>query len=94
MKATVSWLMQSRLPDYEVVNLSLNSYSTVHALLQLQQVVPQVGPDDIVILEYHPATNALNVANHDLPSKVPQWLRDATRRYRAAARHEGSLWQD
>jgi hypothetical protein len=62
-EATVSWLMQSRLPDYEVVNLSLNSYSTVHALLQLQGIVPQVGPDDIVILEYHAATNALNVAN-------------------------------
>jgi hypothetical protein len=62
-EATISWLMQSRLHDYEVVNLSLNSYSTVHALLQLQQIVPQVGPDDIVILEYHPASNALNVAN-------------------------------
>src|ERR1700686_3232383 len=26
-EGTVPWLMQSRLPDYEVVNLSLNSYS-------------------------------------------------------------------
>src|SRR5882757_5792303 len=33
-EGTVPWLMQSRLPDYEVVNLSLNSYSTIHALLQ------------------------------------------------------------
>jgi hypothetical protein len=61
-EGTIPWLMQSRLPDYEVVNLSLNSYSTIHALLQLQQVVPQIGPDDIVVLEYHPATNAFNVA--------------------------------
>jgi hypothetical protein len=61
-EGTVPWLMQSRLPDYEVVNLSLNSYSTIHALLQLQQLVPQIGPDDIVVLEYHPATNAFNVA--------------------------------
>ncbi len=64
-EATVPWLMQSRLPDYDVVNLSLNSYSTVHALLQLQQVTPQVGPDDIVVLEYHPASNAFNVAAPD-----------------------------
>jgi hypothetical protein len=64
-EGTMPWLMQSRLPDYEVVNLSLNSYSTVHALLQLRQLVPQVGPDDIVILEYHPATNAFNVAETD-----------------------------
>jgi hypothetical protein len=62
-EGTVPWLMQSRLPDYEVLNLSLNSYSTVHALLQLQQIAPQIGPDDIVILEYHPASNALNAAN-------------------------------
>jgi hypothetical protein len=62
-EGTVPWLMQSRLPDYEVVNLSLNSYSTVHALLQLQQLVPGIGPDDIVVLEYHPASNDFNVAN-------------------------------
>jgi hypothetical protein len=61
-EGTVPWLMQSRLPDYDVVNLSLNSYSTIHALLQLQHLVPQIGPDDIVVLEYHPATNAFNVA--------------------------------
>jgi hypothetical protein len=64
-EGTVPWLMQSRLPDYEVVNLSLNSYSTIHALLQLRQIVPRPGPDDIVILEYHPATNAFNVAETD-----------------------------
>src|SRR5258708_390907 len=64
-EATLPWLMQSRLPDYEVVNLSLNSYSTIHALLQLQHLVPQIGPDDIVVLEYHPATNAFNVAETD-----------------------------
>jgi hypothetical protein len=64
-EGTVPWLMQSRLPDYEVVNLSLNSYSTIHALLQLRQLVPQVGPDDIVVLEYHPASNAFNVAETD-----------------------------
>jgi hypothetical protein len=64
-EGTVPWLMQSRLPDYAVVNLSLNSYSTIHALLQLRQLVPQVGPDDIVVLEYHPATNAFNVAETD-----------------------------
>jgi hypothetical protein len=59
---TVPWLMQSRLPDHEVVNLSLNSYSTIQVLLQLQQLVPQPGPDDIVILEYHPVINSFNVA--------------------------------
>src|SRR5579859_2016487 len=65
-EATIPWLMQSRFPDYEVVNLTLNSYATVHALMQLQRVVPQVGPQDVVVLEYHPVTIANNVADPSL----------------------------
>lgn len=61
---TFAWLLQTRLPDYEVRNLSMTSYSTVHALLQLKQLVPQAGPDDIVVLVYHPITNDFNVASH------------------------------
>jgi hypothetical protein len=59
---TVAWLLQTRLPDYEVVNLSLTSYSTVHALLQLQRMVPPLTSGDIVVLVYHPMTNDFNVA--------------------------------
>jgi hypothetical protein len=58
---TVAWLLQTRLPNYEVVNLSVSSYSTIQALLQLQRMEPKVGKDDIVLLVYHPITNAFNV---------------------------------
>jgi hypothetical protein len=58
---TVAWLLQNRLPDYEVVNLSVSSYSTIQALLQLQRIEPKVGKDDIVLLIYHPITNEFNV---------------------------------
>lgn len=58
-----AWLLQTRLPNYDVRNLSLTSYSTVHALLQLQRLDPQAGPDDIVVLVYHPITNDFNVAS-------------------------------
>jgi hypothetical protein len=68
---TIPWLLQSRLPDFEVVNLSLNSYSTVHALLQLQQVSPKIAPDDVVVLVYHPVTNDFNVA---APATLRQFL--------------------
>ena len=61
---TLAWLLQTRLPNYDVRNLSMTSYSTVHALLQLKQLDPQAGPDDIVILVYHPITNDFNVASH------------------------------
>ncbi len=58
---TVAWLLQTRLPNYDVVNLSVSSYSTIQALMQLQQIEPKVGKDDIVLLMYHPLTNAFNV---------------------------------
>jgi hypothetical protein len=61
---TFAWLLQTRLPSYEVRNLSMTSYSTVHALLQLKQLDPQAGPEDIVVLVYHPITNDFNVASH------------------------------
>lgn len=59
---TIPWLLQSRMPNDQVLNLSLNSYSTVQALLQLSAVKPKLGPDDTVILLYHPVTTDFNVS--------------------------------
>jgi hypothetical protein len=59
---TVPWLLQARLPQYEVVNWSLTRYSTVHALLQMQQARAQIAPDDVVVLTYHPTDVEINVA--------------------------------
>jgi hypothetical protein len=61
---TFAWLLQTRLPDYDVRNMSMTSYSTVQALLQLRRLEPQPGPEDVVVLVYHPITNDFNVASH------------------------------
>jgi hypothetical protein len=58
---TMPWLVQAHLPAYQVVNLSLTSYSTVQALLQLRQMEPKIGPGDLVAIEYQPLSNELNV---------------------------------
>jgi len=63
---TIPWLLQARLPKYQVVNLSLTSYSTIQTLFQLNQMVPKVSADDIVLLTYHPVANELNVATPDV----------------------------
>ena len=63
---TIPWLIQERLPNFDVVNLSLSSYSPVHALLQLQQVSPRLGPDDIVVIDYHDVTNQFIVMSADV----------------------------
>ncbi len=60
---TMPWLLQTRLPDYRVLNLTLTSYSTLQALLQLRRLSPPLGPDDVLVLEYQPITNAFNVAD-------------------------------
>ena len=59
---TIPWLLQSRMPNDEVLNLSLNSYSTIQALVQLSSAEPKLGPDDTVILLYHPVTTDFNVS--------------------------------
>jgi hypothetical protein len=63
---TIPWEMQQRLPAYQVVNLSINSYSTIQALLQLEKIEPKVGSDDIVVIEYHQPTNKFNVEAPDV----------------------------
>jgi len=64
---TIPWLLQSRMPHDEVVNLSLTSYSTVQTLIQLRNLKPKLGADDTLMLLYHPVTSDFNVA---VPSKL------------------------
>lgn len=63
---TMPWLLQTRFPQYEVVNLSLTSYSTIQALQQLQHTSPKIGANDIVVLTYHPITNGFNVVSAEM----------------------------
>jgi hypothetical protein len=63
---TLPWLLQTRFPAYEVQNLSLTSYSTIQALQQLEHTSPKIGPDDIVVLTYHPITNGFNVVSAEM----------------------------
>jgi hypothetical protein len=63
---TIPWLMQTRFPNFDVINLSLTSYSTLHAMMQLERTSPVVTADDIVVLTYHPITNGFNVASAEM----------------------------
>jgi hypothetical protein len=63
---TIPWLIQARLPNFEVLNLSLTSYSPVQTLLRLQQLEPRLGPNDIVVIEYHELSNKLSVVASDV----------------------------
>lgn len=80
---TIPWLIQARLPKFEVINLSLTSYSTIQSLLQLERVMPSLSSNDIVVIEYHQLSNKLNVEASDvldsLKSGYETTLGDAAR---------------
>jgi hypothetical protein len=69
---TVPWQIQARLPGYEVVNLSLTSYSTVHALLQLRQIEPHIHSEDVIVIGYHELSNKFNVEPSDVLGDLSQ----------------------
>jgi hypothetical protein len=63
---TLPWLLQTRLPQFQVLNLTVTSYSSLQALMQLRRLEPPLGPDDVVVLEYQRLTNTFNVADAEL----------------------------
>jgi hypothetical protein len=60
---TVPWLLQTRLPDYEVINLALSGYSNVQQLLGYRNISAQLRPDDIVVFQYGSFDLLANVAD-------------------------------
>jgi hypothetical protein len=63
---TIPWLLQTRFPKVDVINLSLTSYSTIHSMIQLERISPAMTADDIVVLTYHLITNDFNVASAEM----------------------------
>ncbi|HTZ67179.1 MAG TPA: SGNH/GDSL hydrolase family protein [Roseiarcus sp.] len=60
---TAPWLLQTRLPDYQVINLALTGYSNVQQLLQYQKLKDNLQPDDVVVLSYSAIDLLNNVAD-------------------------------
>ena len=60
---TAPWLLQARLPNYQVVNLALTGYSNVQQLLQYRKLEDNLRPDDIVVLSYSSIDLLHNVAD-------------------------------
>lgn len=61
-KETYSWLLQERLPEYDVVNFGTEGYGTVQSLLQLQQALSSGRRPKIAVLAYasfHDIRNSL-----------------------------------
>jgi hypothetical protein len=60
---TYPWLVQERLPDYEVVNFGVGGYGTLQSLLQFQEALGRGPAPQVAVVAYgsfHDARNTLN----------------------------------
>jgi hypothetical protein len=59
---TPPWLLQARLPNYQVINLALTGYSNVQQLLQYLRIKDDLHPEDIIVFSYDADDLLRNVA--------------------------------
>jgi hypothetical protein len=60
---TYPWLVQERLPDYEVVNFGVGGYGTLQSLLQFREALGRWPAPKVAVVAYgsfHDARNTLN----------------------------------
>lgn len=60
---TYPWLLQERLPDYEVVNFGVGGYGTLQSLIQFREALEKRPAPKLAVLAYgsfHDARNTLN----------------------------------
>ena len=51
-RETYAWLLQEKLPQYEIVNFGVNGYGTIHSLIQFKQALKQGSKPKVVVISY------------------------------------------
>ncbi len=49
---TYAWLLQSKLPQYEIVNFGVNGYGTLHSFIQFKEALKQGNKPKIAVIAY------------------------------------------
>jgi hypothetical protein len=49
---TYCWLLQEKIPEYEIINFGVGGYGTIHSLIQLQKALKTMPKPKLVILTY------------------------------------------
>jgi hypothetical protein len=49
---TYPWLLQEKIPEYEIINFGVSGYGTIHSLIQLQKALKIMPKPKLVILTY------------------------------------------
>jgi len=49
---TYSWLLQEKIPQYEVINFGVSGYGTIHSLIQIKKKLKTMQKPKMIILTY------------------------------------------
>jgi hypothetical protein len=72
---TYPWLLQARLPQYEVVNYGVEGYGTLHALLQLREALTTQPPPRVVVYAYASLHDERNTFLRNRRKTIAPWNR-------------------
>jgi hypothetical protein len=72
---TYPWLLQARLPQYEVVNYGVEGYGTFHALLQLREALTTQPPPRVVVYAYASLHDERNTFLRNRRKSIAPWNR-------------------
>lgn len=71
---TYAWLLQERLPEYEVVNFGVSGYGTIHSLLQFRDALAARTPR-VAILVYAQFHDDRNTFSRNRRKRLAPWNR-------------------
>lgn len=49
---TYAWLLQDKLPQYEIVNFGVNGYGTLHSFIQFKEALKQRNKPKVAVIAY------------------------------------------
>jgi hypothetical protein len=67
------WLLQERLPEYEVVNYSFTGYGTIHSLIQFRDALAANKTPEIAVLAYADIHDERNTFLRKRRKSVAPW---------------------
>jgi hypothetical protein len=75
---TYPWLLQTQMPDMEVVNFGVNGYGTLHSLIQLREALDRRPKPAVVVLAYAQIHDERNTFTRTRRKSIAPWNRLGT----------------
>jgi hypothetical protein len=70
---TYAWLLQEKLPKYEIVNFGVNGYGTLHSLIQFKEALKQANKPKIAVIAYAVFHNRRNTLLRERRKQMTSW---------------------